>query len=273
MTGFYENLSELIRTHSKLALATVIDTSGSTPREVGAKMVVLPDGTTFDTLGGGKLELLVTKDAQDALIKGESCTKEYSLLAEEQGGIGAACGGNAKVFIEIITRGERLLILGGGHIGLALYKIALETGFSVVIVEERLEFITKERFPKTELLLNCTVDDSKVKEIIDKNTYIVIVTHEHKQDKLAVLSLINTEHKYIGMIGSKRKVKLTMDELETEGVPKEKLDRIYSPIGLDIQAETPEEIAVSIIAELVQVRRAGEPSKISMKNTTEERNG
>jgi xanthine dehydrogenase accessory factor len=273
MIGFYEKLTELIRTHSKLALATVIDASGSTPREVGAKMVVLPDGTIYDTLGGGKLELLVTKDAQDALANGESYTKKYSLLAEEQGGIGTACGGEATVFIEIITRGERLVILGGGHIGLALYKIALETGFSVAIVDERPEFAAKERFPEAELLLNCRVDDPKVRGSIDKNTYIVIVTHEHKQDKLAVQSLIETEHKYLGMIGSKRKVKQTIEELAAEGIPREKLNHIYSPIGLNIYAETPEEIAVSILAELIQVRRTGESSRISMKNSSGESNG
>lgn len=268
MPKFYEKLSELLSTHSRLALATVVETQGSTPREVGAKMIILPNDEIFGTLGGGKLELLVMQDANKALQQGESVLKEYSLHEEDQGGIGAICGGSATVFIEIIKRGERLVILGGGHIGLALYKLAIETGFGVVIVDARPEFAQKGKFPEAELVLNCNVDDPKVKQIVDKNTYIVIVTHEHTQDKLAVKSLIDLEPKYLGMIGSKNKVKQTLDELESEGVPKEKLIKIYSPIGLDIKAETPAEIAVSILAELVQVRRTGKPSKISLKNHT-----
>jgi xanthine dehydrogenase accessory factor len=264
MHGFYDKLIDLLRTHSKLAIATVVRTKGSTPREVGAKMVILPDSTSFGTLGGGKLELLVTQDAQKAIRKGDSILQEYSLLEKDQGGIGARCGGEATVFIEVITRGERLLILGGGHIGLALYHIALEAGFSVVVVDERPEFASKERFTKAELVLNCIVDDPRLKEVVDKDTYIVVVTHEHKQDKLAIKSLIDCDHKYLGMIGSKKKVRQTLAELEIEGITKEKLNNVYTPIGLDIKAETPAEIAVSILAELVQVRRTGVPSKISL---------
>jgi xanthine dehydrogenase accessory factor len=118
-------------------------------------------------------------------------------------------------------------------------------------------------------VLNCNVDDPRVKQIVDKNTYIVIVTHEHTQDKLAVKSLIDREPKYLGMIGSKSKVLQTLNELESEGISKEKLAKIYSPIGIDIQAETPAEIAVSILAELINVRRTGKSSKISLKNYTE----
>ncbi len=264
MHEFYDKLSELIKTHSKLALATVTQVTGSTPREAGAKMVVLPDGSIHGTIGGGKLELLVTRDAQEAFRTGKSILKKYALIEDEKGGIGVECGGEATVFIEVIKRAERLIILGGGHIGLALYKMAMEAGFSVIMVDERPEFANHERFPKAELVLNCRVDDSKVKELVDRDTYIVVVTHEHVQDKLAVKTYIDCEHKYLGMIGSNRKVKQTMKELSDEGISKNKLKKLYSPIGLDIKAETPGEIAVSILAELVQVRRSGEPSSISM---------
>jgi xanthine dehydrogenase accessory factor len=193
MHEIYDKLSEMIKKNSKLAIATVLETTGSTPREVGAKMVIFPDGNIYGTIGGGKLELMVMEDAKQAINSEESTIKKYTLLENDKGGIGSSCGGEASVFIEVITRGERLIILGGGHIGLALYKMAIESEFSVVVVDERPEFASKERFPGAEVLLNCSVDNLKVKELVDKDTYIVIVTHEHKQDKLAVKSLIDLD--------------------------------------------------------------------------------
>jgi xanthine dehydrogenase accessory factor len=267
MHEFYDKLPELINEHSKLALTTVIHTIGSTPREIGAKMAVLPDGSIHGTIGGGRLELLVIQDALEAIKTGVSTTKEYSLHEEDQGGIGAICGGDSKVFIEVIDRGEQLIILGGGHIALALYEMAAEVDFLVVVVDERPEFANTKRFPKAHRVLNCPVDDLEVKKLVNKDSYIVVITHGHKNDKAAVKRLINCDYKYLGMIGSKKKVNTILAELETEGVTQEKLDSIYSPIGLDINAETPAEIAVSILAELVQVRKTGAPSGISLKLT------
>lgn len=264
MHEFYDKIKELIGSYPKLALATIVKTKGSTPRQVGAKMAVLPDSTTYGTLGGGRLEHLVRKDAQKAIRKGKSILKDYSLLEEDKGGIGAMCGGDTTVFIEIIKRSEKLLIMGGGHIALALYRMALEAGFSVIVVDERPEYVSKERFPQAEQLMNCLADDHRIKEIVDEDTYVVVVTHEHKHDKTAVKNLINCEYRYLGMIGSKRKVRQILVELAAEGVSQAKLDKIYAPIGLNIRAETPAEIAISILAELIQVRHTGEPSEISL---------
>jgi xanthine dehydrogenase accessory factor len=265
MQEIYSKLTELMRTNPKLAIATVVSVTGSTPREVGVKMVVLQDGTIEGTIGGGKLEHLVIQDSMSAMQIGEGVLKKYDLKPEEHDGIGMECGGEVTVFIEVLQKGERLLILGGGHIGLALYKMAIETDFSVVVVDDRPEFVSIERFPIAEQLLNTRVDDPKVFELVDENTYIVIVTHEHRQDKLAVKSLIDLSYKYLGMIGSRRKVKQTMIELQQEGIPVSKLDNVFSPIGLDINSETPAEIAVSILAELINVRYTGKPSLISLK--------
>lgn len=273
MEEIYNKIPELIRNNSKLAIATVITTTGSTPREVGAKMVILSDGTTIGTIGGGKLEHLVIQDAERALEDGSSIMKEFDLKPEASSGIGMQCGGKVSVFIEIIKKGERLLILGGGHIGLALYKMAILAGFSVAIVDDRAEFVTKERFPCTEKLLNCNVDDPQVIDMIDQDTYIVILTHEHKQDKLALKSIIDTPHKYLGMIGSKNKVETTLNELIEDGVEREKLNQVYTPIGLDISSETPAEIAVSILAEIIQVRQTGINSEISLKLHREAKSG
>jgi len=264
MHEFYDKISELIRSHPRIALATIVQTKGSTPRAKGAKVIVFPDGTSYGTLGGGRLEYMVTQDAKEAIRKGESVLKDYSLLEEDKGGIDAMCGGDATVFIEVIKRSERLLILGGGHIALALYRMALEAELSVVIVDQRPEFVSKDRFPRAELLLNYSEDDHRLKEIVDKNTFIVVVTHGHKHDKTAIKNLIDCKYKYLGMIGSIRKVKQVLKELAAEGISLEKLDRVYAPIGLNIKAETPAEIAVSILAELIKVRRTGEPSTVSL---------
>jgi xanthine dehydrogenase accessory factor len=265
MHEFYDDLPELIKSNEKLAVATIIEASGSTPREVAAKMVVLPDGAIRGTVGGGEFELQVIEDAKKAISTSESIMKKYSLYEEKKGGIGTSCGGNATVFIEVITRSDKLMIIGAGHIGLALYKMALEAGFSVMVVDDRPEFADSARFPAAVLVLNCPPDDKRVFKQVDLDTFIVIVTHGHGNDKLAVKSLIDSEYKYIGMIGSHRKIKKVFDELESEGIPKDKLDKVYTPIGLDINAETPAEIAVSILAEIVNVRRNGRPSDLSLK--------
>jgi xanthine dehydrogenase accessory factor len=266
MENIYEKVSELMQANSKLAIATVINTSGSTPREIGAKMLILPDGTTQGTVGGGKLEHKVTQDAVKAMQDGTSGLMEYDLKPEDSSGIGMECGGKVSIFIEVISKGQKLLILGGGHIGLELYRMAVLAGFSVVVVDERSEYMSSDRFPKAERLLNCTVDDPKVSELVDNNTYIVIITHEHKQDKLAVKSLVELDYKYLGMIGSKRKVKITLEALENEGISKEKLKDIYTPIGLDIKARTPAEIAVSIMAEIIFIKNTGLRPEHSMAN-------
>jgi xanthine dehydrogenase accessory factor len=124
--------------------------------------------------------------------------------------------------------------------------------------------VTKDRFPRAELLLNCPEDDRKIREVVNKDTYIVIMTHEHKNDKTAVRNVVDSECKYLGMIGSRRKSRQILDELEAEGISRDRLNNIFTPIGLDIKAETPAEIAVSILAELIHVRSTGKPSPISL---------
>lgn len=270
MEKIYEKIPEFIRDNSKLAVATVISISGSTPREIGAKMIILPNGSIHGTIGGGKFEHLVISDAKEALNDGVCILKKYDLKPEDESGIGMECGGSVLVFIEVIKKNNQLLILGGGHIGLELYKMAILADFSVVVVDHRPEFVSNDRFPKAEKLLNCPVDDPRVLEMVDQNTYIVIITHEHKQDKLAVKSLINSDFRYLGMIGSKKKVTKTLRELISEGISKNKLEKIFTPIGLDIKSETPGEIAVSILAELINFKYTGEHSKISLCQNLEE---
>lgn len=262
---FYGRLLDMLDQHHKLAIATVVEVQGSTPREGGAKMMVMPDGSIHGTIGGGRLEKLVTEEALEAMKKGQGFYKEYDLVGEEEGGIGTECGGISKVLVEVISTPDRLLICGGGHVGLALAKMAAVLGMQVWVVDPREEFSDLERYPDGISVVNASPASDEVAELVSSNTYVVILTHEHQLDKKALGRLVDREAAYIGMIGSKRKVRRIMKELEDEGTGKDKLSKVHAPIGLDIAAETPSEIAISILGEIVNTKRKGVASPISMK--------
>jgi len=265
MKEFYSRLLELLGEHRRIALATVVKAEGSTPRDSGAKMVVLPDGTTHGTVGGGALENRVVKEALQALDNGSGFLRQYDLKAKKGGGIGAMCGGKATVLVEILSAGERLLICGGGHIGLELARMGAALGFRVTVVDPRKGFSVAGRFPEGVDVLRARPSGRKVLGLVDADTYIVILTHSHFLDKEALGALAPSRARYIGMIGSRAKVARILAMLEKEGVDGRALARVHSPVGLDIGAETPAEIAVAILAEMVHVRRRGESSPISLK--------
>ncbi|MFH1434602.1 MAG: XdhC/CoxI family protein [Pseudomonadota bacterium] len=261
-----ERLASLLRGGTKAALATVVRTGGSTPRETGAKMIVLADGGIEGTIGGGILEKKVIDDAM-AMMKEGAAGKlvHYRLLEEEKGGIGAACGGDCDVFVEVFAPGRRILVCGGGHVGLSVARIGADAGFEVTVVDDRPE-ITGGREPAGVTVLLKRPDDPAVRGEVNESTAVVIVTRGHELDREALRSLINAPAFYIGMIGSRRKVGAVLSALEKEGVSRELLESVFTPIGLDIGAETPEEIALAIVAEIVAVAGTGKPSSISMKH-------
>jgi xanthine dehydrogenase accessory factor len=264
---FYESLSGLLKEHPTLAVATVIEKKGSAPRDIDAKMAVLPDGSTFGTIGGGGLEKLVIDDALDAMEEGGSFTKTYDLSGRESGGTGQICGGTASVHVEIIRSPDTILLCGGGHIAKAIAPMAVLLGLNLIVVDEREQYASKDRFPGAWKILKASPLDPKVRELVTSSTYIVILTYSHKGDKEALKNLVSTKAAYIGMIGSRKKVEKILDELESEGVPADALGRVYSPIGLDIGAETPAEIAISILSEIIHVKRKDSSSAISMRMT------
>ena len=270
MHDFYEDLKQMVNKHRRVAVATVVDTGGSHPRDVGAKMLVLPDGTGVGTVGGGKIERLVMDDALKGLDDGAPFSKHYKLLPEEMGGVGMECGGDVMVFFEYPRAPETLLLCGAGHIASHLAPMAARADFSVVVVDQRAEFATPERFPDAAQVLRMDMSDPALKGLVDGSTYAVVITHGHKDDKEAVASVIDAGPAYLGMIGSRRKVGAIMKQLREEGTDEEKLRGIFAPIGLDIGAETPGEIAAAILAELIAVRRTGKPSPLSMKDAPEE---
>jgi xanthine dehydrogenase accessory factor len=265
MRDFYRNLVELLDRYPTLALVTVVETEGSTPREHGAKMLVLPDGRTRGTIGGGGLERLVTEEALEAIRTGRGFFKEYDLVGKDEGGIGSKCGGRSRVMVEVITAPDMMLICGGGHIGHELAMMAGQVGFKVWVIDPREGYATKERYPETVNVMNASPASDEVRDLVTGNTYIVILTHDHVLDKEALRNLVGTDARYIGMIGSRRKVRMVMDELGKEGVDADALARVHAPIGLDIAAETPAEIAISILGEVIHIKRKGVTSQHSMK--------
>jgi xanthine dehydrogenase accessory factor len=253
MADIYQEILENKNKGEDAALVTIISTAGSTPREVGAKMLVKADGTVVGTVGGGSLEFLATNEAIKAIQTGKSKRIDYSL--QPGGDTDMTCGGDAEIFIEPILSLPSLYIFGGGHIGLALTKMGKLCGFKVIVIDDRPEYANAERFPEADRTVVSEYKDAFAAVKVDRSGYIVIVTHGHKGDAVALEGALATSAPYIGMIGSKKKVAATYNRLVEKGIPREELNRVHSPIGLDIYAQTPEEIAVSIMAEIISIRR------------------
>ena len=265
MNDIYRRIAELAEAGSEFAVATVVATGGSSPRESGAKMLIQPGGEILGSVGGGRLEKLVLEDAAAALADGASVLKHYTLEAEHEGGIGMVCGGDVDVFIEVHKTPRKMLICGAGHVGKALVAAAAELGMPVTVVDSREEFTDSSRFPAPVRVLVADPASEKAASLVSENTFVIITTHTHESDLAALRALLPCNPAYIGMIGSRRKVKTFFDKLREDGFTEEELAQVHSPIGLDIGAETPEEIAVSILAEIINHYRKGISSPESMK--------
>jgi xanthine dehydrogenase accessory factor len=248
---------ELKESGRRACMATVIECRGSTPAVVGAKMLVSESGEVFGTVGGGASEKKVKEKCLEVIASGVPQKMHLDLSGKDPEMLGQACGGEMDVFIEPLLPEPRLLIFGAGHISKALALMARPCGFRVTIIDDREEFAKKERFPEAdEIVLS---DFGSVFEKIepDFNSFLVIVTSSHKSDEIVLRESLKKPHRYVGMIGSKKKVKTVFDSLKSRGVDEEKLAGVHSPIGLEIGARTPAEIGVSILAEMIRVRNAG----------------
>jgi len=232
-------------------LATIIGTSGSSPRGVGTKMLVMGDGKTVETIGGGALEKQVIADALTCLVSGASRIERYELRAQGDHALGTLCGGEATVFLEAHVPDRTLLIVGAGHVGRSLCRCAKLLDYQVVVLDPREDMVTPERYPEADRLI-CG-DPAQTADLfpISSTTHVVIVTHGHQFDKEALLSVIGSPAAYIGMMGSATKVRTVHAQLREAGVDPGLLDRVHAPIGLDIGAETPAELALCIMAEIV----------------------
>lgn len=243
------------RLGQKCALATIIEGRGSIPSYASAKLLVREDGSMLGTVGGGCLEAEVWNAAREVIQSEKPRRLSFNLGQDAAYENGLICGGQMEVFVEPVTPQPRAHIFGAGHISRSLSKIATLAGFATVIVDDRESFANRERFPEAEEIFAGEYEAVFEKLVINDSGYLIIVTRGHRDDLRVLRWAVTTPARYIAMIGSKRKVLSLIQELEKEGAPQEAFERLYSPMGLDIGAATPEEIAVSVVAEMIAVRR------------------
>ena len=251
----FEALTQALERGEEAALVTIVSAQGSTPQRVGAKMLVFADGRTVGTIGGGCYENDAFWKAKASIQSRKPQLVKYDLtddFAEESGLI---CGGNMQVYIEPLEATPRLYVVGAGHVGFHLARLAQTIGFRVHVLDDREKFASRERFPDAAEVVVDAIPDWLHNADIPANAYVVVVTRGHTHDLDALRSLAARDLRYLGLIGSKAKVKRIYDALRAEGMPPECLQRVHAPVGLDIGAVSPEEIAVSILAELIAVRR------------------
>ncbi|NDJ61740.1 MAG: XdhC family protein [Chloroflexi bacterium] len=240
-----------------VALATVINVQGSVPRHAGSKMLVHPDGTLIGTVGGGALEALVIQEALAALADGQPRLPSYALNDLSSGDPGI-CGGTVQIFIEPIHAAPTLLVIGGGHVGQALAELGKWSAYRVIVSDDRAEFCNPEVLPGMDAYVVCAPGEITQHVSIDTRTYIAAVTRGLPVDVKLIPALLATDAPYIGLIGSRRRWALTARALKDDyGLADAQLRRIHAPIGLELQAETPKEIALSIMAEIIMMRRGG----------------
>ncbi len=307
MLDLLNQILSRIDRNERLAVCTLVRTRGSTPQKAGAVMVVLSDGKTLGTIGGGCVEAEVRTRALNQIISGESRLFSFQLDHDLGWDDGLVCGGSVDVAVQIRTSADdafeyksardqltngnssnlkitvpddrgnllafnqplepspTLVIAGAGHVGAALAAIARLMDFSVIVIDDRADFATADRFPEADCRIGA-VEDELAKIKLGPHTYIVIVTRGHRRDAMALSSVIRSDARYIGLIGSKRKILKIFGDLHADGIALEHLSRVHAPIGLNIGGVTPAEIAVSIAAELIAVRReSGEALQSSMR--------
>ena len=252
----YEAALEAIRRGESAAMATIVEAKGSTPRD-SAKMLIYADGRTVGTIGGGGVEARVIEEAKAAIADGKSRELDYSLVDEKRGDPGI-CGGGMRIFVEVLAPRPTLIILGGGHVGQAVAEIGALLGYRIVVMDERPEMVTAERFPQAEMRLTGDTVQQVTDFPLTEHTYVVMVTPHHTLDEKVLAVLAGRPLAYVGLIGSRRRTALTFERAREAGVSESLLEQIHTPIGLDIGAETPKEIAVSIVAEIIAVQRGRE---------------
>jgi xanthine dehydrogenase accessory factor len=251
----FEEIVRLRRAGRKSALATIIKVNGSIPSFPGAKMVVRDDGTIAGTIGGGCVEAEVWRAAREVMDSGRPRILSFSLAEDAAYDNGLICGGQLDIYIEPLEPQPRAFIFGAGHISRSLSRLCSMLGFSVAVIDDRESYANRERFPEADEIIAGNYEEIFPKLDIHPGCYLIIVTRGHRDDMRVLRWAVTTQAGYIAMIGSRRKVINVVRELQKEGLPPELFERVHAPMGLDIGAVTPEEIAVSVAAEMTAVRR------------------
>ena len=263
VSTIYQALAELEQSGEGGALCMIVSSRGSTPRHTGSKMLVYPDGHFIGTVGGGEVESRVIQEALAALREGQPRLLSYDMVDPSQGDPGV-CGGQLEVYVEPILSQATIVIIGGGHVGKAVAHLARWLNFRVVVSDDRTEFCTPEANPDADAFYPVSMGDLPNQMKITPQTYLILTTRGASVDIAGLSPLLDSPAGYIGVIGSRRRWTVTRKGLLDAGVPEEKLERVHSPMGLELNAETPEEIAVSILAEIIMLRNGGNGRQMKM---------
>jgi xanthine dehydrogenase accessory factor len=251
----FDEIIRLRKLGQKCALATIVQVRGSIPSFESAKLLVREDGSMLGTIGGGCVEAEVWNAAREVIETEKPKHLNFSLGQEAAYDNGLICGGQLNVFVEPVIPQPSAFIFGAGHISKSLSKVATLAGFRTVIVDDRDSFANRDRFPEADEIHAGEYESVFPRLSINETSYIVIVTRGHRDDMRVLRWAVDTQARYIAMIGSKRKVISVIKELEKEGIPAAAFERIFAPMGFEIGAITPEEIAVSVVAEMIAMRR------------------
>jgi xanthine dehydrogenase accessory factor len=261
----YEQIVGLRRQGRRGAIATITNVRGSITSFQTAKMLVRDDGSIVGTIGGGCVEAEVWQAAREVMEQERPRSLTFNLNSNPKYDTGLVCGGTLEVFIEPVLPQSLLYIFGAGHVAFSLYKVAQIAGFEVVVIDDRESYANRERFPEARDVIAADFDQATANLTLAESAYIVIVTRGHRDDMRILRWAVNTNARYLGMIGSRRKTISIYKELEKEGIPAESFANVHAPVGLEIGAVTPEEIAVAIVAEMIAVRRNTVPGVASKK--------
>jgi len=265
----YEEIVRLRREGRRGALATIVNVRGSIPSFETAKMLVRDDGTMAGTIGGGCVEAEVWQAAKEVMRDEKPRTLTFNLNNQPKYDSGLVCGGTLEVFVEPVLPPASLYIFGAGHVAHSLYKVARVAGFEVTVIDDREAYANRERFPEARDIYAEDFEQAMGQLAPHDSSFIVIVTRGHRDDMRVLRWAVETPARYIGMIGSQRKVISIYRELEKEGMARDKLERVYAPVGLDIGAIAPEEIAVAVAAEMIALRRRSEATLPHMRRARE----
>lgn len=260
----YKLISEAQERGESVALCTITESRGSTPRHAGSKMLVYEDGRFTGTVGGGELEHRVLDEAMIAIFEGKPTKLNYSMTDPARGDPGV-CGGQVEVFVEPILPKERIVVIGGGHVGKAVAHLAKWLGFWVAVCDDRVEFCSPEMNPDADEFFPVPMEELPKHLNINRGTYLLLTTRGSNVDVLGLPPLLESKARYIGVIGSKRRFAATIQGLKEKGVSDEAIARIHSPMGLELNAETPEEIALSMMAEIIMLKHGGDGKQMKRK--------
>ena len=253
--GIYEEIVELRRHGRRGAVATIVNVRGSIPSFKTAKMLVRDDGSIAGTIGGGCVEADVWQAAREVMESEKPRTLKFDLNQDPRYDTGLVCGGTLEVFVEPVLPPVIPYLFGAGHVSLSVCRTAASAGFDVIVVDDRSSYATQERFPGAHEVHALDFEEAMKKFDPNESAYVVIVTRGHRDDMRILRWAVQTRARYVGMIGSKRKVIEIFKALQNEGLPAHLFERVHAPIGLDIGAVTPEEIGIAITAELIALRR------------------